>query len=137
MGGNTNSSFLTLIPKESNPSFNHFRPISLCNISYKIISKIIATRLKPFLLILISPNQGGFAEKRQMIDNILIVQEAIHSSNERKERGMVIKLDMENAFDRLRHSFLFAVLARFGFGAGLLAWISSCISSPWIAPMIN
>jgi hypothetical protein len=50
---------------------------------------------------------------------------------------MVIKLDMENSFDRVRHNFLFAVLTRFGFGADLLAWISSCISAPWISPMIN
>jgi hypothetical protein len=64
MGGNTNSSFLSLIPKETNPSsFNLFRPISLCNVSYKIISKIIANHLKPFLLALISPNKGGFVEK--------------------------------------------------------------------------
>jgi len=50
---------------------------------------------------------------------------------------MVIKLDMANAFNRVKHNFLFVVLARFGFGVDLLAWISSCISSPWIAPMIN
>jgi hypothetical protein len=49
-------------------------------VSYKIISKIIANRLKPYLPNIISPNQGGFVEKRQMVDNILLVQEAIHSS---------------------------------------------------------
>jgi hypothetical protein len=64
MGGNINSSFLALVPKESNPSsFARFRPISLCNVSYKLISKIIAIRLKPHLHKLISPNQGGFVEK--------------------------------------------------------------------------
>jgi mannosylglycoprotein endo-beta-mannosidase len=50
---------------------------------------------------------------------------------------MVIKLDMENAFDRVQHNFLFVVLTRFGFGVDLLAWISSCISTPWISPMIK
>jgi hypothetical protein len=59
---------------------------------------------------MISPNQSGFVEKRQMIDNIFIVQEAIDSSKERKERVMEIKLDKENTFDKVRHSFLFAVL---------------------------
>jgi hypothetical protein len=138
MGGNTNSSFLDLIPKEINPSsFSRFCPISLCNVSYNIISKIIENHIKPFLPSLISPNQGGFVEKRKMMDNILIVQEAIHSSRGKWERGMVIKIDMENAFDRVKHNFLFVVLARFGFGADILAWISSCISSPWISPMIN
>jgi hypothetical protein len=63
IGGSTNSTFLALIPKESNPSsFAIFRPISLCNFSYEIISKIIANQIKPLLHILISPNQGGFVE---------------------------------------------------------------------------
>jgi len=56
-----------------------------------------------------------------MMDNIMLVQEFIHSSRGRHEKGMVIKLDMTNAFDKVRHSFLFAVLTRFGFGADLLA----------------
>jgi hypothetical protein len=130
MGGSINSSFMELIPKESNPSsFAIFRPISLCNVSYKLISKIIII-LKPHIHKLISPNQGGFVEKRQMIDNILIVQETIHSSKEQGDKGMAIKLDMANSFDRVRHNFLFAVLTKFGFGVDFLAWISSCICGP-------
>jgi hypothetical protein len=119
IGGNTNSTFLALIPKDLNPSsFNRFRPISLCNVSYKIIAKIIANRIKPLLHKLISPNQSGFMEKRQMIDNIILVQEAIHSSRERGDQGMIVKIDMANAFDRVRHSFLIAVLKKFGFNTG-------------------
>jgi hypothetical protein len=64
MGSSTNSSFLALIPKEKNPSsFAHLRPISLCNVSYKIITKIIANRINPLLPKLISPNQGGLLKK--------------------------------------------------------------------------
>jgi hypothetical protein len=55
-------------------------------------------------------------EKRQMLDNILLVQEVIHSSKERGDKGTIIKLDMANAFDRVRHNSLFVVLIRFGFG---------------------
>jgi hypothetical protein len=138
LGGNTNSTFLALIPKDSNPSsFSRFRPISLCNVSYKLITKIIANRIKPLLHKLISPNQSGFVEKRQMIDNIILVQEAIHSSRERGDQGMIIKIDMANAFDRVRHKFMFAVLLKFGFSPEFVAWISACISKPWIAPLIN
>ena len=63
VGGFTNSTFLALIPKEANPSsFDRIRPISLCNASYKIPSKLLANRLKPLLEKLISPLQGGFVK---------------------------------------------------------------------------
>lgn len=138
IGGSTNSTFFTLIPKDSNPSsFNRFMPISLCNVSYILFSKILAKRLKPYIPSLISPSQGGFVEKRQMVGSIILVQEAIHSSQTRKEKGMAIKLDMENALDRVRHNFHPAVLTRFGFNEILLSWISACIRSPWISPLVN
>jgi hypothetical protein len=74
MGGATNSMFLALIPKEKNASsFDRFKPISLCNVSYKIMLKVIANRLKHILSKLILPNQGGFVEKRQIWDNIILV----------------------------------------------------------------
>jgi exonuclease III len=138
LGGSTNSSFLALIPKEKGAkTFNRFRPISLCNTGYKIITKIIANRLKKVLPKLIPENQGGFVRGRQILDNIILVQEAIHTSCKKKEKGMVIKLDLANAFDRVRHDFLFAVLRKFGFSQKFMDWIKACISVPWIAPLIN
>jgi hypothetical protein len=74
---------------------------------------------------------------RQIINNIVLVQEAIHSILAAREKGMIIKLDMVNAFDRVRNSFLFKVLDRFGFYSTFIQWIASCINSPWIAPLIN
>jgi len=138
MGGSTNSTFLSLIPKEAKlSSFSRFRPISLCNVFYKIISKIIANQLKPFLPKLISPNQGGFVEKRHIIDNIILVQVAIHSSKSRGEKRMIIKIDMANTFDRVRHNFLCVVLRKFGLGDNFINWIFACIGSPWIALSVN
>lgn len=71
------------------------------------------------------------------MDNFALVQEAIHSSLHRNERGMVVKLDLANAFDRVRHSFLFNFLSKFGFGVSFINWIWACISEPWIAPLVN
>jgi hypothetical protein len=76
-------------------------------------------------------------ENRQIIDNIILVQEAIHMSQSNKERGMVIKLDMENSFDQVKHAFMFSVLRKFGFSKEFVDWIQACIGSPWIAPLIN
>ena len=82
----------------------------MCNASYKIFSKVLSLRLKQIIPSLISSNQGGFISGRKISDNILLVQEAIHSSTKRGELGMAIKLDLANAFDRLRHSFIILVL---------------------------
>jgi hypothetical protein len=49
------------------------------------------------------------------VDNIILVQEALHSSIRRKEKGMIIKLDLANAFDKVRHNFMFIVMENFGF----------------------
>jgi hypothetical protein len=90
IGGSTNSSFLALIPKEKGTvMFDRFRPISLFNIGYKIITKVIANRLKGVLPLIITKNQGGFVKGRKIIDNIILVQEALHSSilHRRKRYG--------------------------------------------------
>ena len=72
VGGSTNSTLLTLIPKEVKPStFDRYRPISLYNASYKILSKLLANRLKPLLGKLISPFQGGFVKGRHILDNVI------------------------------------------------------------------
>ena len=131
VGRCTNSTFLALIPKEVNhESFERFRPISLCNASYKILAKILANKLKPFLGSLISPQQGVFVKGRHLIDNVIQVQEAIHSSFQRKEKGMIIKLDMKNAFDRVNLSFLYQVLLTFGFSVEFVSLIKACTDRP-------
>jgi hypothetical protein len=109
----------------------------LCNASYKILSKLLANRLKPLLGQLISPTQGGFVKGRHILDNVILVQEAIHSSHQRKEQGMLIKLDMANAFDRVKRSFLYKVLLSYGFSPEFVNLIKACIDKPWIAPLVN
>ena len=74
VGGCTNSTFLALIPKEVNPSsFDIFYPISLCNVSYKILAKILANRFKLLLGKLISPLQGRFVKGKHLVDNVIQV----------------------------------------------------------------
>ena len=61
----------------------------------------------------------------------------MHSSETKKERGMIIKLDMVNAFDRVNHQFLFQVMEKFGIGAKFISWIKACNGHPWIDPVVN
>ena len=77
-----NHTFITLIPKVGNTeSVSEFRPISLCNLLYKIISKVIANRLKPILNSIISEAQSAFIADRLITDNILIAFESLHYMN--------------------------------------------------------
>ena len=71
------------------------------------------------------------------MDIVIQVQEAMHSIFQRKEKGMLIKLDIENAFDRVNHSFLYSVLRAFVFFPAFINLIKACINIPWIAPLVN
>lgn len=106
-----NCSVISLIPKIPKPSlFCHLRPISLCNVSYKIINKVIANRLKPLMPLLIHPSQTSFVAGRNIHDNIIVAQEILHSMRNKKGKTgwMAIKIDLEKAYDRLSWSFGYA-----------------------------
>lgn len=80
-----NHTYICLIPKVESPNqVKDFRPISLCNIAYKIVSKILAERLKPWLHQIISPFQTAFITGRLITDNIFITHELLHSLKTKK-----------------------------------------------------
>uniref|UniRef100_A0A2N9IGZ4 Reverse transcriptase domain-containing protein n=1 Tax=Fagus sylvatica TaxID=28930 RepID=A0A2N9IGZ4_FAGSY len=135
-----NFSFIVLIPKIQNPSaINHFRPISLCNTTYKIISKLLVDRLRGVLPDLISPAQSTFIPGRWIAENQLIVQEILHSFKIRKVKGgfVAMKLDLQKAYDRVNWGFLRTVLTRFGFSDQFIGWIMECISSVSFSILVN
>eukprot|EP01018_Ginkgo_biloba_P009696 Gb_25173 [translate_table: standard] len=136
--GRMNTTLIALIPKEKNPSTSdRFRPISLCNVYYKIITKLMENRLKGILPKLISEEQGGFVQGKQIADNVILVQEALHSACCRKGNLMLIKLDMAKAYDCLDITFLLKVLERFGFCRGWRNWVEGCISNPSFLVLVN
>lgn len=96
-----NSTFISLIPKVPKPvTAAEFIPIALCNTIYKVISKILANRMKPLLNRLISPFQSAFIPGRQISDNTTVAHELLH--NMRKKKGLMgLKVDMSKAFDRV------------------------------------
>lgn len=99
-----NDTFITLIPKlEPVSKLKDFRPISLCNVSYKTITKIIALPLRGIIEDLVSPCQCSFIPNHHSSDNIVIAQEVFHSmrSKKGKKGWMSTKVDLEKAYDRL------------------------------------
>lgn len=90
------------MPKEENvvdPS--KFHPISLRNVIYKVISKVIANHLKPLLPSLISPKQFEYVEGAPIMDYVILTEKALHSLKSSRFPGMLLKLDMSKATDKL------------------------------------
>ncbi|CAA7046661.1 unnamed protein product [Microthlaspi erraticum] len=105
-----NMTHICLIPKTGRPSrMTELRPISLCNVGYKIISKVLCQRLKVILPRLITETQSTFVPDRLISDNILIAQEMFHDLRTNKSckvKYMAVKTDMNNAYDRVEWMFM-------------------------------
>lgn len=133
-----NTTFIALVPKRAEPSKpENYRPIALCNVIYKLITKVIANRLKPLLPLLISPEQTDYVEGRQILDGIILSNEVIHSLKLLKKPGMLLKLDLSKAFDKLSWNYIQKMLLAFGFSFTWTRWIMNLISSPSFFVLLN
>lgn len=127
-----NLALVSLIPKVQNPeSITQFRPIALTNVITKIISKVIANRLKGVVAKIVSPTQAAFTPGRQAAENIIIAQELVHTMKHKsgKKGIMVVKVDLEKAYDRVSWPFMRRVLERVGFSASMVDLMMFMISS--------
>jgi hypothetical protein len=130
--------FVVLIPKKVGASdVKDFRPISLTGSIYKIISKVLANRLRDVLGSLLSPTQNAFIQSRQIQDSVLIANESLDSRIKFDIPGLICKLDLEKAYDHVSWSFLMYLLERCGFGVKWCNWIHFCISSVRFSVLIN
>jgi hypothetical protein len=133
-----NATFLALIPKEGQANRSkQYRPIALCNVIYKLLTKVIARRLKLILPTIISLEQSGYVEGRQILDSIILAHEVIHSLQKTKTPGMLLKLDISKAFDKLSWEYMKAMLIAFGFDQNWVTWILNLTSSAFFSLLIN
>lgn len=119
-----NSTFITLIPKLSDPlTLSDYRPISLVASYYKIIAKVLSERLKQVLPSLISENQTAFVANRQITDGILLANEVVSWAKRLRKKLLVFKVDFAKAFDCVNWGFLDSVMDQKQFSSRWRKWI--------------
>ena len=103
----------------------------------KVISKVLAERLKRVITAVISPEQTAFVSGRSITDGPLIVTEIISWAKYRSKSTFVLKVDFEKAFDNLNWSFLFDILHQIGFGSVWIGWLKGVLTSARVSVLVN
>lgn len=134
-----NTTILSLIPKKTNANrISDFRPISCCNTVYKVISKLLADRLKLILPSVISNAQSAFIPGRLLLENVLMATELVQGYNWKSiSKRSMLKVDLKKAFDSVNWDFLVLILQTLGFPPSFVNLIYQCISTTRFSVSIN
>ncbi|GKV32368.1 hypothetical protein SLEP1_g40981 [Rubroshorea leprosula] len=133
-----NSSFLALIPKKFNSiELKDYRPISLIGCVYKLLTKVLANRIKAVMPGITSETQSAFLRGRQLVDGVLVLNEVVEEVKRRKQSAFVFKADFAKAYDCVDWSFLDWMMDCLGFGIKWRGWIMECLSTSKILVLVN
>jgi hypothetical protein len=133
MPDGVNDTSIVLIPKNKNAiTLKDFRPISLCNVIYKIVAKCLVNRMRPLLKDIISETQSAFIPGRMITDNATIAFECIHALQKGSKiagKFCAYKLDLMKAYDRVDWLFLEEAMRKIGFSEQWIKWIMTCVKT--------
>lgn len=117
---------ITLTPKKDKDRtvLSNWRPISLLNVDYKILAKVIATRMKPYLPDIINSDQTGYVANRYIGENLRLISDVILYTNLKNNPGLILLVDFEKAFDTIEWHFIQKSLAAFNFGVTFRKWVA-------------
>ena len=134
-----NTTILALIPKKDEAmEMRDYRPISCCNVLYKVLSKIIANRLKGTLPQCISYNQSAFVKDRLLVENLLLATEIVKDYHrEDISPRCAMKIDIAKAFDSVHWPFLLNTLRAFDMPEQFIHWIELCVCTPSFSVQVN
>ncbi|XP_058774257.1 uncharacterized protein LOC131648523 [Vicia villosa] len=136
--GNKSAGPDALIPKINNTqNLGEYLPICLVGSIYRIISKILAARLKEVIGTLVSNNQTAFVSGRNMMDSVLLVNELIDWSRRKKRSCILLNVDIEKAYDSVSWKYLRDMMMRMGFGDMWMRWMDTCIFMSHMSVLVN
>ncbi|KAK3219037.1 hypothetical protein Dsin_013007 [Dipteronia sinensis] len=135
-----NGTLICLIPKKIAANLvSNFCPIRLCNVIYKIVSKVLVNRLQVVLGEFISEAQSAFVLGRQITNNAMIGFECLHALRTKKQKrgSLALKLDMSKAYDRVEWDFVLRVMRRLGFPERWITQVMGCVKNVTFSFLIN
>jgi len=133
-----NQACITLLPKKDKDPLDcaSYRPISLLNCDCKILAKVLARRLENVLPDIVSLDQTGFVKNRRSFFNVRRLLNIMYTTPQ-ADSECLLCMDAEKAFDRVEWSYLFELMARFGFGGIFVSWIKLLYGSPTAMVLTN
>ncbi|KAL9689883.1 hypothetical protein QQ045_010274 [Rhodiola kirilowii] len=134
-----NSAVLALFPKHALAYLpEDYMPISCCNVIYKIISSVLATRLKAILPCIINPAQGVFVGGRSIVGNLNVAQQLVAGYDKKNiSERITWNVDLRKAYDTVCWDFLDSMLQELKFPVKFIAWIRMCVRSTYFSVPIN
>lgn len=133
-----NYGVITLIPKcKEARMIQKFRPICLLNVSFKIITKILMERLAEVIEVLIALNQTAFIKNRYIMEGVVTMHEILNSIHQKKQAGILFKIDFEKAYDNIKWSFVYKMMKAKGFPDIWCDWILKVVKGGKVAIRVN
>lgn len=133
-----NFGVITLIPKVKEANrIQQYRPICLLNVSFKIFTKNATNRINSVVDRIVRPSQTAFMRGRNILDGLVVLHETIHELHRKKHSGIILKIDFEKAYDKVKWPFLLQTLRMKGFSPKWISWIESIISGGSVAIKVN
>ena len=115
----------------------NYRPITLLNTDYKLLTKVLALQLMEPIHTLIHPNQAGFIPKRSIFNQIRLAKAIINYAEVMEENGAIVALDQEKAYDKIRHDYLWETLNTFGLPPNFINTVKSLYQNAHTQVAIN
>jgi hypothetical protein len=114
-----------------------FRLICLLNVSFKIFTKVLTNRINLVAQKVVSPSQTAFLPGRYILEGVVILHETIHEMHRKKKSRVILKLDFEKAYDRVKWPFLQQVLRMKDFSPKWCSWIQQIVSKGSVGIKVN